>query len=191
MAVSPVSEAQIYELIEAVDLADKAGNPSEAERALVRARAAAPDHPGVLNVAGMRALGAGDAAAARPLLERAAQLDPASPYLWVNVALAQRELRDETAERDALEKALAADPRYFPALLHKARLLERQGKLKSAAEMYHAFLCCLPPGAQPPPSVQAAIERANEVLRENNLALETFLEPRLQELRARYAGERL
>src|SRR5437667_462030 len=191
MAGTAATEVEIRALIEAVDQADQAGNRAEAERVLTRARAAAPDHPGVLNAAGMRALGAGDAAAARPLLERAAQLDPASPYLWVNVALAQRELRDETAERDALEKALAADPRYFPALLHKARLFERQGKLKSAAEMYHAFLCCLPPGAQPPPAVQAAIQRASEVMRKNDSALEAFLEPRLGQARARTAEERL
>ncbi len=191
MAGTAATEVEIRALIEAVDQADQAGNRAEAERALARARTAAPDHPGVLNVAGMRALGAGDAAAARPLLERAAQLDPASPYLWVNVALAQRELRDETAERDALEKALTADPRYFPALLHKARLFERQGKLKSAAEMYNAFLCCLPPGAQPPPAVQAAIQRAGEVMRKNDSALEAFLEPRLGQARARHAEERL
>ncbi len=191
MAGTAATEVEIRALIEAVDQADQAGNRAEAERVLTRARAAAPDHPGVLNVAGMRALGAGDAAAARPLLERAAQLDPASPYLWVNVALAQRELRDETAERDALEKALAVDPRYFPALLHKARLFERQGKLKAAAFMYHAFLACLPRDVQPPPSVQPAIQHANEVLRENDRALEAFLQPRLEPLRARYAGERL
>src|SRR5437762_9033428 len=139
----------------------------------------------------MRALVAGDAAAARPLLERAAQLDPASPYLWVNVALAQRELRDETAERDALEKALAADPRYFPALLHKARLFERQGRLKAAAYMYHAFLSCLPAGVQPPPPVQDAIGHANQVLRENDRALEAFLQPRVDAARARHGGESL
>jgi hypothetical protein len=62
--------------MEAVDRADRAGNRGEAERALAAARAAAPDHPGVLNVAGMRALIEGDAAAARPLLERATALDP-------------------------------------------------------------------------------------------------------------------
>src|SRR5437899_9962513 len=168
MIATAATESQIRALIDAIDRADQAGNRGEAERALAQARAAAPDHPGVLNVAGMRALGAGDAAAARPLLERAAQLDPASPYLWVNVALAQRELRDETAERDALEKALAVDPRYFPALLHKARLFERQGKLKAAAYMYHAFLGCLPVGVQPPQPVQDAIAHASQVLREND-----------------------
>src|SRR2546428_4634121 len=190
MAGTAATEVEVGALVGAVDQAGQAGNRAEAERVLTRAGAAAPDPPGVLNVAGMRALSAGDAAAARPLLERAAQLDPASPYLWVNVALAQRELRDETAERDALEKALAADPRYFPALLHKARLFERQGKLKAAAFMYHAFLACLPRDAQPPPSVQPSIQHANEVLRENDRALEAFLQPRLEPLRARYAGER-
>src|SRR3989449_11056122 len=189
--MTAVSETQIHALMEAIDRADQAGNRAEAERALAKARSLAPDHPGVLNVAGMRALASGDARAARPLLERAAVLDPATPLLWVNLAVAHRELRDEAAEREALEKALAADPRYFPALLHKARLFERQGKLKSAAEMYHAFLCCLPPGAQPPPAVQAAIQRAGEVMRQNDSALEAFLEPRLGQARARHAEERL
>jgi aspartyl/asparaginyl beta-hydroxylase (cupin superfamily) len=109
----------------------------------------------------------------------------------VNVALANRELADDSAERKALEKALALDPRYFPALLHKARLFERQGKLKAAASMYNAFLACLPRDVQPPPSVQPEIQHANDVLRESARALEAFLQPRLEPVRARYAGERL
>jgi aspartyl/asparaginyl beta-hydroxylase (cupin superfamily) len=164
---------------------------AEADQAIARARSLAPDHPGVLNVAGMRALALGDAGTARSLLERAAGIDPAAPLLWVNVALAYRELGDEAAERDALEKALAVDPRYFPALLHKARLFERQGKLKAAAYMYHAFLACLPPGTQPPPAVQEAIAHAQRVLRENHQALEAFLQPRVDAARARHAGESL
>ena len=151
----------------------------------------APDHPGVLNVAGMRALLAGDAGGARPLLERAAGLDPGSPMLWLNLALAHRELRDEAAEREAVEQALVADPRFFPALLHKARLFERQGKLKQAAYMYHAFLCCVPAGVQQPPAVQAAMEHATKILKANDSALEALLRPRLEEARARHAGARL
>src|SRR3954468_21996585 len=185
------TENDIQALMAAVDRADEAGNRAEAERALARARTMAPDHPGVLNAAGMRALVGGDPRTALPFLERAAALDASSPLLWVNVALAHRELADEHAERDALEKALALDPRYFPALLHKARLFERQGKVKAAAFMYHAFLACLPRDVQPPPSVQSAIQRANEVLRENERALDAFLQPRIEPLRARYAGEPL
>src|SRR5258706_16285789 len=104
MSATIPTETDIQALMAAVDRADQAGNRAEAERALARARAMAPDHPGVLNVAGMRALVSGDAAAARPLLERAATLDPATPLLWVNLALAHRELRDEAGEREALEK---------------------------------------------------------------------------------------
>ena len=190
MTATAATESQIRVLIDAVDRADRAGNRGEAERALAQARAAAPDDPRVLNVAGMRALLGGDAGAARPLLERAAALDPGSPMLWVNLALAHRELKDEGAERDALERALTADPRFFPALLHKARLFERQGKPKQAAYMYHAFLCCVPPGPQPP-AVQSAMEHANEVLRNNDAALEAFLRPRMSEARARHAGAQL
>jgi tetratricopeptide (TPR) repeat protein len=126
MTSASAAESDIRALIEAVDRADQAGNRAEAERALAQARDLAPDHPGVLNVAGMRALAQGDARGARALLERAASLDPSSPFLWVHVALARRDARDESGERDALEQALAIDPRYFPALLHKARLFERQ-----------------------------------------------------------------
>src|SRR5206468_7581302 len=72
------TESQIRVLIDAVDRADREGNRREAERALAQARAAAPDDPRVLNVAGMRALLGGDAGAARPLLERAAEIGRAS-----------------------------------------------------------------------------------------------------------------
>src|SRR5258706_13868146 len=191
MTATAATESQIRALIDAVDRADQSGDRGEAERALAQARAAAPDGPRVLNVAGMRALLGGDAGTARPLLERAAALDPASPMLWLNLALAHRELKDEGAERDAIERALTADPRFFPALLHKARLFERQGKPKQAAYMYHAFLCCVPPGVQHPQAVQSAMQHANEVLRENDAALEAFLRPRMSAARARHAGEQL
>ena len=183
-------EQQIHALMEAMDRADRAGNRREAERALAAARAAAPDHPGVLNVAGMRALISGDAATARRLLEQATKLDPATPLLWVNFALAHRELRDTDAERDALEKALALDPRFYPALLQKARLFERQGKPKLAAFMYHAFLACAPVGTQDR-ALDAAIEQAKKALRAHDAALEAFLAPRVAEARARHGGARL
>ena len=191
MTTGADTDSQIRSLIAAVDRADQAGNSREAERVLLQARAAAPDHPGVLNAAGMRALLGGDAVAARPLLEQAAAADPTSPSLWLNLALVHRELHDATAERTMVEKALAIDPRFFPALLHKARLLERQGKLNQAAYMYHAFLCCAPVDVQHPPAMQAAIAHANAVLKENDAALESFLRPRLDEARARNAGARL
>ena len=191
MPVTAVTENEIHALMEAVDRAIQTGNNAEADRAIARARALAPDHPGVLNVAGMRALALGDAGTARSLLERAAGIDPAAPLLWVNVALAHRELGNEVAERDALERALTVDPRYFPALLHKARLFERQGKRKAAAFMYQAFLACLPPDMPAPPPIREAIAHAQAALREDRRALEGFLQPRLDAARARHAGQPL
>jgi aspartyl/asparaginyl beta-hydroxylase (cupin superfamily) len=191
MSAVTTSEAQIRALIEAVDRADRSGDRREADRLMARARDAAPDHPGVLNAAGMRSLMGGDAGAARPLLERAAALDPASSSLWLNLALVHRELRDDKAERAAIDRALAADPRHFPSLLHKARLLERQGKSKQAAYLYHGFLCCVPPSAQQLPAIQSAIGHAQKVVDDNNRALEAFLEGELADARARHAGAKL
>jgi Flp pilus assembly protein TadD len=91
MSATIPTESDIQALMDAVDRADQAGNRAEAERALARARNLAPDHPGVLNAAGMRALVGGDPRSALPLLERAATVDGMSPRLWVNVALAHRE----------------------------------------------------------------------------------------------------
>src|SRR5947209_1905816 len=132
MSTTAATESQIRVLIDAVDRADREGNRREAERVLAQARAAAPDDPRVLNVAGMRALLGGDAGAARPLLERAAALDPGSPMLWLNLALAHRELKDEGAERDALERARPAGARLerfdacFDALIGKRRVFAPQ-----------------------------------------------------------------
>src|SRR5205823_2701129 len=84
---------------------------------------------------------------------------------------------------DAIDRALMADPRFYPALLHKARLLELQGSLPQAAAMYYAFLCCVPQGDQAAP-VKSAIEHAQEIMRKNDRALEAFLAPRLADLRS-------
>ena len=187
--VSNVNEMQIRALMEAVDRADRSGNNAEAERVLTQALQLAPKHAGVFNAAGMRSLVRGDAARALPLLQNAAALDPADPLLRVNVALAHRELGNEIAEADALEQALALAPRYFPALLHKAKLFERQGKLKLAAYMYHAFLGSLPRGEELSGAVQDAIVHARDVIKENFRALEIFVQPRLEAARAKHLGE--
>ncbi|QJR14481.1 hypothetical protein DSM104440_01279 [Usitatibacter palustris] len=151
----------------------------------------APGHPGVLNAAGMRELIRGEPAAARPLLEKAVAADSGSATLWLNLALANRDLRDDAGEAAALERALVADPRFYPALLQKARLFERQGKTKQAAFLYQAFLFCLPPGDGHPPALQAAVAHARQAVEGHLKATEAFLEGRLKEAKARHPGERM
>src|SRR3989442_12774357 len=113
MIATAATEIQIRALIDAIDRADQAGNRGEAERALAQARAAAPDHPGVLNVAGMRQLLAGDAGAARPRLEPAAAPHPLRPMLWLHLALAHRALYYHAAQRVAHYHAPSAGPDFF------------------------------------------------------------------------------
>src|SRR5258708_3697840 len=190
MAAIPVSEQEIRTLVDASDRADQGGEAAGAGRALARVRELAPDHAGVLSLAGMRALRKGDVRGALPLLERAAEREPQSPMPWLNVAFARRDSGDAMGERAAIERALVADPRFYPALLHKARLLELEGNLRQAAAMYYAFVCCVPPGEQAP-AVQSAMQHAQEVMRKNDRALEEFLLPRLAALRGRHAAEKL
>src|SRR5260221_11117240 len=111
-----------------VDRAIQTGNNAEADQAIAKARALAPDHPGVLNVAGMRALALGGARTARSLLERAAGLDPAPPP-WMNVALARPEHPAQAPHPQAREKALQNHPRDFPALPPQQRPTARQGQI--------------------------------------------------------------
>src|SRR5689334_7142269 len=171
MAAIPVSEQEIRTLVDAIDRADQAGDAAGAERALARVRELAPDHAGVLNLAGMRALRRGDVRGAILLLEGAAERVPQMPMPWLNLAFARRDSGDSAGERAAIERALMADPRFYPALLHKARLFELQGNLPQAAAMYYAFLVCVPQGEQAP-AVKSAIEHAQEIMRKNDRALE-------------------
>src|SRR2546423_15656778 len=76
MSASAATESQIRGLIDAVDRADREGDRREAERALAQARAAAPDDPRVLNVAGMRPLLGGDAGPRPPRPARAPAAGP-------------------------------------------------------------------------------------------------------------------
>jgi len=127
----------------------------------------------------MYALKTGEFLAARRRFEDAVQLDAGAPLLWFHLALARRAQGDVEAEAAALEKALELDPYFYLALLQKATLLERRGKHRHAAQVYRAFLQCVPPGAQQAPGLQQGLERARAAVAANGAALERFLQSRL------------
>jgi aspartyl/asparaginyl beta-hydroxylase (cupin superfamily) len=188
MSVTATSDAQVHAWVEAAQRASASGRRDDAARVLEQARVAAPEHPLVLNALGMHALGGGDAAAARKLLERAVAAHSDIPHLWLSLALACRELRDATGEMHALDQALKLDPYFFLALMQKAALLERQGDAKKASTVYHAALCCIPQTGPLPPALQAAVAHAQAVVAANAAALEAFLSDRLSSVRVRHAG---
>ena len=179
MSAAAAQDPRIGSLIDAADKAAAAGQHAEAARLLAAAEAAAPRDPRVLNALGMYALKTGEFLAARRRFEDAVHVDAGAPLLWFHLALARRAQGDVEAEAAALEKALELDPYFYLALLQKSTLLERRGRHRQAAQVYRAFLRCVPPAAQQAPGLQQGLERARAAVAANGAALERFLQTRL------------
>lgn len=178
MAALP-NDAQVHALLEAADRASHDGRADESDAMLTQACALSPQHPSVLNARAMRAFKQGDAKQARELLQQTVVIDATQPLLWLNLALTCRALRDAEQELAALNKALALDAYFFLALLQKATLLERRGKTRQAASVFRAFLACVPPHAQQPLPLQAAVVHAQKAVAANDQTLQRHLNERL------------
>ena len=81
---------------------------------------------------GIHALQRREFSEAVSLIEEAHQTSPRDPFILLTLSRAKREGGDEAGEGVAIEKALAADPYYLPALLAKAQRLERTGNAQAA-----------------------------------------------------------
>ena len=176
MNATPINEPEARALADAINQVSETQAPAAALKLVEMALARAPQQPLVLNAAGGHMHRTGNATRARELYERAIALDDNSKVLWLNLAAACRTLGDANAESAALEKALAIEPRYVPALLQKGELMERLGKTKAAATVYGAALASAASGMPVPQNASMVIARAQEVVRVNTQALETFLE---------------
>jgi aspartyl/asparaginyl beta-hydroxylase (cupin superfamily) len=182
--MAAAESSQISQLIESAERAQTNGRSAEAANLLAEARSLAPSDPRVLNALGLQALRANDLPAARQHLEQSAAQDPRSPVLWLNLAHCRRLQGDAAAELAALDQSLALEPRFYPAVLQKARWLEQHGKPKQAAQLYEVFLHCLPPPAQVPPQLKSAIEHAQRALSADRNALGTLIQSRLADTAA-------
>jgi aspartyl/asparaginyl beta-hydroxylase (cupin superfamily) len=88
----------------------------------------------------MESLRAGDAAAAAGHFQRACEIAPDAGELWLNLATARRQLKDDEGERIALERALNLDQRNLMALIRAAQLHERLGEHVPATTRWSAVL---------------------------------------------------
>jgi aspartate beta-hydroxylase len=181
---TPINEPEARALADAINQISESQPPAAALKLVEMALARAPQQPLVLNAAGGHLHRTGDAARARELYERAIALDSNSKVLWLNLAAVCRTLGDANTEGAALEKALAIEPRYVPALLQKADLMEKLGKPKTAAFVYGAALASVASGMPVPQNAAAALARAQQVVRANTQALEIFLEQEVGAARA-------
>jgi aspartyl/asparaginyl beta-hydroxylase (cupin superfamily) len=188
MTVGQSNETEIRRIVGAVEQARMDGRHEEAQRLLSQAQALAPDHPLVLNEAGIHQLRAGNAAAARRFLESAIAKDDRNPGSWLNLATTFRKLDLAAEEMNALERVLALEPRHLLGLLQKGSLLERQGKSKAAAQVFHNALLTIPPGTKLPEFLRPAIQRATTAVRDNLAALEAYLSDQLRGLRQQHAS---
>lgn len=183
MAVG-VDDELVRSLIQKAEAAQFAGQLDDAIRLLGQAQASAPDHPLVLNAAGVQALHAGDAGKARTLLQRAVDRDGSNAAFWLNLATSFRKLGLLDDEERAIARVLALQPRHLLGLLQKAALLEIRGNLRASALAYRNALAVVPPGASLPPSVRAAVERGVESIRRNNAEFAKFLNAKVEPIRS-------
>jgi aspartyl/asparaginyl beta-hydroxylase (cupin superfamily) len=114
------------------------------------------------NAAAVAAMRAGRPGDARGILEAAIALRSDDVSLWLNLAGACRALGDVPAAFGAVEGALRAQPRSFPALLMKASLLEREGETVQAAIGYGLALTQAPPPETLDPATRRAFDHARE-----------------------------
>jgi aspartate beta-hydroxylase len=188
MNATPITEPEARALADAINQVSGTRPPVDALKLIEMALARAPEQPIVLNAAGGHMYRTGDAGRARELYEKAIVADGNSKVLWLNLANACRALGDMKSEAEALERALAIEPRYVLALLQKAALMERQARPKSAAVFYEAALDSLASGGPAPKQAAAALAHAQEVVLASRRELEKFLEQQVAPVRKQHAA---
>lgn len=176
---SQEEEKRIRALLDQSERAYAARDGAVAMRLLLEARNISPEHPLVLNVAGVRALNEGHAGEARDLFRRALERESQSAALYVNLAAALRQLQLPDEEASALESALALEPRNLIALLNKAALTERRGSKRAAASIYANALQTLQPGQSLPEGLRPALAAARQAVLANSAELGRHLAERL------------
>ena len=171
-------------LIQQAERAQGAGQRDEAQRLLARAEQSAPDLPIVLNARAIFELQGGNPQRARVLLERAIAAEPANAALRMNLATSFRALGQSDDEERALQSVLTIEPRNLLALLQKGDLLERRGKVRAAASVYHNALQTISPATRIPPALEPALQHAAQVTRRNDAELAAHIAASIAPLRA-------
>jgi aspartyl/asparaginyl beta-hydroxylase (cupin superfamily) len=130
-----------------------------------------------------RLLHAGDAPAARDILQRLVEAVPGQVTYWLSLAAVLRTLGGRDEELAALERALAIDPLHLVALLQKATVLDLMNKPRAAATVYGNALRTVAPGVRLPAPIEAHIAHARQRVADNAAQLAALLEERLSRVR--------
>ena len=152
------------------------GQLGEELRLLDEALKLNPDDPIALNARGTRALADRHAKEAADYFRKAAEIEPRQPTLWMNLANAARALSDIELERTALERALDIDRLHFMALLRKAELEERCGKVSAATVAWSGVVQYASSMVDRPPALDDALRRGKAYIAANKAALAARLD---------------
>ncbi|HST37417.1 MAG TPA: aspartyl/asparaginyl beta-hydroxylase domain-containing protein, partial [Allosphingosinicella sp.] len=116
-----------------------------------------PAHLAALNTLALIALNGKDAAGAVHYLERAVAVEPGAPGIWFNLFQAQDLAGDPEAGLASLDRALAIDGYYIPAVAMKAATLAGLGRREEAVTLFRAVLGAKPALAGLPEPVREAL----------------------------------
>jgi aspartyl/asparaginyl beta-hydroxylase (cupin superfamily) len=162
-------------LVAAVN-ARQRGQPADELRLLDEALAIDPRDPVALNARGMRALADEQPRDAAGYFSKAAEIEPRQPTIWMNLATAARAQDDVELERSSLEHVLDLDRLHFMALLRKAELEERAGRIKEASQGWSAVVQLASGSADRPPVMEKALRRGQAFIAAQRTALAARVE---------------
>jgi aspartate beta-hydroxylase len=112
--------------------------------------------------AGLQALGNGSPLIARAQFERAARMAPEEPSTHFLHAVAASHLQEYRSAMEALDRALALEPRYFQALILKADIYVAQNNRRAAASHYMIAVQAAPPDELMTDDLRASLARAQQ-----------------------------
>lgn len=121
-----------------------------------------PKHPKAAFSLGIHALQRRDFVNACELVTEACLVAPGDPFLWLTLSRARLGMGNETGEGEAIERSLAADPYFVPAILAKAQRLRRLGGT-SAAFYFRTAVKIAGPADQWPEALRQQLLEACEI----------------------------
>ncbi|MEQ1783616.1 MAG: aspartyl/asparaginyl beta-hydroxylase domain-containing protein [Hyphomonadaceae bacterium] len=161
IAATPMDADQLAREAEA---AVNAGRWDIAEGLWREVRRADPQHPKAAFSLGIHALRRRDYANASALLANACEATPLDPFMWLTLSRAKFGIGDDAGERDAIERALSADPYFVPAILAKAQRLRRVGgNIASAAFYFRTAVRVAGPEDQWPEMLRQQLTEARDL----------------------------
>jgi hypothetical protein len=161
------------------------GRPEAARKMLEALVAEEPGNVAGLNALGLIAIHLGDSDAALGHFERLAAIRPGAG-IWFNHFQALEMAGDLELGMASLDRALALDPYFLPAILKKAELLGKLGRPEESLSLYRAIVAAEPSLEGVPHAVRLDFERAVETVRAADDARSAALERPLAEVRAAF-----